>query len=287
MLTIIFVGAVSTSQGLLPTHIRKAFATFNFKLFFPCLVLSTAASYDAKDLVKYSPLFLCSILHILLGLALGVLFGKLFDLPSPDRHFLLLMTAFNNNGGLPFILLVPLCETWKPALDEGPSVLGRAYGMITIYGLPWVLMMFTLGVFIIKDAGKFDKNQDGAPINRGMAPLPTSDNAIDDEGLFEVDLEMASGPINPLHQEQISFPSNELPTNSAVMDHEDHTGEGAHANEKPEASFVSTWNGFTSKVTVSSVTSTLGKLARIGFGFLRKEPNVPVVSFDLKNKFHK
>ena len=156
VLTIIAIGALATRNGLMAGTTRKAFATFALKVFFPCLVLSTAKSYNAEQLVDYLPLMGFSLFHILLGALLGGGAGRLLKLPRPDRHFLLLMTAFNNNGGLPFILFMPLVSTWQRALDEGSpdQVLPRVYAMITIYCFPWTFALFTLGKRVIIDSGR-------------------------------------------------------------------------------------------------------------------------------------
>jgi hypothetical protein len=111
-------------------------------------------SYNAADLVRYLPIALASICHILLGFILGAGTGWVLGLKSPDINFLVLMTSFNNNSGLPFILLVPLCQTWAPAVNEGPLALGRAYAMVAIYTIPWTILMFTLAIWVIQDAGR-------------------------------------------------------------------------------------------------------------------------------------
>ena len=69
------------------------------------------------------------------------------------------------SGGLPFILLVPLCSTWLRAIEEGPAadVVSRAYSMIIIYAIPWTISVFSIGVEVIRDAGRADR-MNGLPL---------------------------------------------------------------------------------------------------------------------------
>ena len=126
------------------------------------MVLSLANNYNGNDLLRYLPLVVASIGHIGLGYFLGHFAGKLMNLSSPDRHFVILMTSFNNNGGLPFILLIPLCSQWNRALEQGhpTDVLAKSYSMITVYGLPWTLMLYTVGKSIIADSGRYSASDE-------------------------------------------------------------------------------------------------------------------------------
>ena len=157
VLTIISAGACATHNGILEPSTRKAFAVFNIYVFFPCMCLGVAGSYDAAAVLRYLPLTAVAAAHIAIGLAVGHGAGRLLKLEAPDRQFLLLMTAFNNSAGMPFMLLVPLCKSWGRAVEEAErtdpsSVLSRCYCMVIIYGLVWTLGLFTIGVRIIRAA---------------------------------------------------------------------------------------------------------------------------------------
>jgi predicted permease len=157
VLMVLAAGAASTHFGFFEPYVRKAFAKFNVNIFFPCMCLGVAGSYDASAVVRYLPLAALAALHILLGLGLGEIASRLLGLEGTDRQFLKLMTAFNNSGGMPFMLLIPICQTWSRAVEEQATespgaVLARAYCMVIIYGLVWTLGLFTIGKRLIHRA---------------------------------------------------------------------------------------------------------------------------------------
>ena len=130
VLFIIGVGSVAAQSGLLDKPARSTLANFNLNLFFPALYLSVAGHYGAYDLVRYAPLWIGSLLHILVGYGLALVAARLFHLQPQDRTFLLIMTAFGNCGGLPFVLMQAVCSSsWERVADMHEPV-ARAFVMM-------------------------------------------------------------------------------------------------------------------------------------------------------------
>jgi len=145
VLFIVGIGSVAAQSGLLDKPARSCLANFNLNVFFPALYISVAANFGAYDLVRYAPLWICSLLHILVGYSLALVAARLCRLQPQDRSFLLIMTAFGNCGGLPFVLMQAVCtSSWARVADEHDPV-ARAFVMIQLYNVPWTLVAFTFG----------------------------------------------------------------------------------------------------------------------------------------------
>ena len=130
VLFIIGVGSAAAQSGLLDKPARSCLANFNLNLFFPALYLSVAGHYGAYDLIRYAPLWIGSLLHIVLGYGLALVTARLFGLQQQDKTFLLIMTAFGNCGGLPFVLMQAVCaSSWEPVADMHEPV-ARAFVMM-------------------------------------------------------------------------------------------------------------------------------------------------------------
>ena len=144
VLFIIIVGCTAAHNKLLDKPTRSKLAQLNLKVFFPSLFLSVAGHYNVHDLIRYAPLCVASVLHITLGFAIASLAAKATQLSRADRTFLVIMTAFGNTTGLPFVLMQAVCVSWPKVADE-PDPIGRAFVIIQLYGLPWSILAFTLG----------------------------------------------------------------------------------------------------------------------------------------------
>ena len=130
VLFIVGIGSVAAQSGLLDKPARSCLANFNLNVFFPALYISVAANFGAYDLVRYAPLWICSLLHILVGYSLALVAARLCRLQPQDRSFLLIMTAFGNCGGLPFVLMQAVCtSSWARVADEHDPV-ARAFVMM-------------------------------------------------------------------------------------------------------------------------------------------------------------
>ena len=130
VLFIIGVGSAAAQSGLLDKPARSCLANFNLNVFFPALYLSVAGHYGASDLVRYAPLMVASLLHILVGYGLALVAARLFRLQPQDRTFLLIMTAFGNCGGLPFVLMQAVCSSsWERVAGMHEPV-ARAFVMM-------------------------------------------------------------------------------------------------------------------------------------------------------------
>ena len=195
VLFIIGVGSAAAQSGLLDKPARSCLANFNLNLFFPALYLSVAGHYGAYDLIRYAPLWIGSLLHIALGYGLALLTARLFGLQQQDKTFVLIMTAFGNCGGLPFVLMQAVCSSsWERVADMHEPV-ARAFVMMCarrdcarpaqplplplpcrsrrpapsrrqLYNVPWTLVAFTLGKATVERAAE-----------EPMLPLSARDSA--------------------------------------------------------------------------------------------------------------
>ena len=130
VLFIIGVGSAAAQSGLLDKPARSCLANFNLNLFFPALYISVAGHYGAYDLIRYAPLWIGSLLHIALGYGLALVTARLFGLQQQDKTFVLIMTAFGNCGGLPFVLMQAVCSSsWERVADMHEPV-ARAFVMM-------------------------------------------------------------------------------------------------------------------------------------------------------------
>jgi len=179
VLFIIGVGSAAAQSGLLDKPARSCLANFNLNLFFPALYISVAGHYGAYDLIRYAPLWIGSLLHIALGYGLALVTARLFGLQQQDKTFVLIMTAFGNCGGLPFVLMQAVCSSsWERVADMHEPV-ARAFVMMCarrpcarraqplplpcrsrrpapsrrqLYNVPWTLVAFTLGKATVERA---------------------------------------------------------------------------------------------------------------------------------------
>ena len=183
VLFIIGVGSAAAQSGLLDKPARSCLANFNLNLFFPALYLSVAGHYGAYDLICYAPLWIGSLLHIALGYGLALFTSRLFGLQQQDKTFVLIMTAFGNCGGLPFVLMQAVCSSsWERVADMHEPV-ARAFVMMCarrpcarraqplplpcrsrrpapsrrqLYNVPWTLVAFTLGKATVERAAEVE-----------------------------------------------------------------------------------------------------------------------------------
>ena len=131
VLFIIGVGSAAAQSGLLDKPARSCLANFNLNLFFPALYISVAGHYGAYDLIRYAPLWIGSLLHIVLGYGLALVTARLFGFQQQDKTFVLIMTAFGNCGGLPFVLMQAVCSSsWERVADMHEPM----YGNIVLTG---------------------------------------------------------------------------------------------------------------------------------------------------------
>ena len=64
VLMVLAAGAASTHFGFFEPYVRKAFAKFNVNIFFPCMCLGVAGSYDASAVVPVTLLVPADVLPV-------------------------------------------------------------------------------------------------------------------------------------------------------------------------------------------------------------------------------
>lgn len=145
LLFIICIGFLLARHGMLDADARRTFSKFSLVCSYPLLALSAGRDYDLAAFSRYAGTLLCaSTLHIAGGFCLATAAARLLRVPRQERAYLQLMGAFCNNFTLPFLLSSAVASTWKHTRAE-PDAVGRAYAIVIIYSLPWMLLVLTLG----------------------------------------------------------------------------------------------------------------------------------------------
>ena len=144
MLTIVCVGGIAAHKRVVDPGTRARFAQIVMCVFFPALMLGNAGNYDASYLLRVLPLQLVSVGHIVLGASLALLLARLLGFVGADRRNLIMMTAFNNSAGLPFMLTSAICVSWE-RLAEDANSRREAFVLIMLYQFPWTLLLFGAG----------------------------------------------------------------------------------------------------------------------------------------------
>ena len=139
------------------------------------LILSLNQSFTLERLLRWSPVLLMALVHILIGAGLGMLAGRVLRLASPRRELLVLTTAYGNCGALPFVLVLPIVQQW-PVTRDDPRAHETGLAVIGLYLVVWFCAFFSAGTWY---AARIGARASGAAA-RGRRPLAHADAAAED-----------------------------------------------------------------------------------------------------------
>ncbi|KAJ9468543.1 hypothetical protein DIPPA_30336 [Diplonema papillatum] len=149
------IGAVCAvfprSNPLLGPDKRKAISQLSMTLFFPALVLhSLGTIVSVEILAEVWPLFLFSMLTILVSTGASLLVAHILGLKGAYRRIYVIAGAFGNNVSLPLLVSSALCE--RPMLKGpyGDKCKAMAYGFCMLHSLPWRFAFFGIGMPWVK-----------------------------------------------------------------------------------------------------------------------------------------
>ena len=143
-LLITAAGAFAVYRKVLAPDDLKVLGATAIKILFPCLAFSFFQDYSPEMLAKWYVAFVCSLLSLILGFALGQLGARVLCLPQPYDRMLVLCTTFGNIGALPYVLVPPIAANWALVANDVEAV-DKGRSIIQLYALAWSLTLFSLG----------------------------------------------------------------------------------------------------------------------------------------------
>ncbi|KAL1510510.1 hypothetical protein AB1Y20_006814 [Prymnesium parvum] len=183
VLIYVAVGAYSVYSGVVDGGALRKLAGLVLNALFPALTFSMFVAYTAERVADWSPILVVALLHIYGGGLMGKLGAKLFRLRSPHEQLCILSVAFGNVASLPFVMIGPIVNNWRGAVEyRGQTItpseaVQYAGGMIALYSGMWVINFFSVGkwyVSTIPELGEAaeDPQPREAAAPEGAAPPP-------------------------------------------------------------------------------------------------------------------
>lgn len=144
-------GTVMRARGVISPTGQREMSALAVQLLLPAFNFSAlVAEVSWPKLLASKALALCSLLHVLLGLALGLLLchvgGRHSAFLRQCRGQVLVLCAFCNGTAMPMPLFRALLV--HPKLGRAAEAEGVL--AITIYGTVWRLLLWTLGITVLE-----------------------------------------------------------------------------------------------------------------------------------------